>query len=185
MRPTHMPRARSPTKTPSQTPTNGPTIMASTMRPTHMPTTNRPTKTPSETPTITPTTQVPTVIPTHMPTTISPTRTTTQVPTRTPSNMPADEPTSCSATQRTLRVEIFTDRYGSDTSWTIRDSESGQILGESSKVYGSNEIYYADICLQDGLSYNFTIRDQYSDGMVSILVTILLHSHLKRGDVLH
>lgn len=59
-------------------------------------------------------------------------------------------------------VTIVTDNYGSETSWTIKDSSNTTI--ESGSGYGNNTTNNVSVCLDDG-DYSFTINDSYGDGM--------------------
>ncbi|KAL7529567.1 hypothetical protein ACHAXR_006401, partial [Thalassiosira sp. AJA248-18] len=110
--------------------------------------------------------------PTKMPTRM-PTRQPTREPTKKPTQFPTNKPTlplqpktsSCTSSERKVKVEILTDKYGSDTSWMIRESQTGANVAESTKTYGPNEKEETELCLEDGGSYDFIVRDEYSDGM--------------------
>ena len=98
-------------------------------------------------------------------------------PSRKPTSKPSNKPSlglrvepkiaTCSSSERRARLQILTDKYGSDTSWYIRDAQTGSDVVESDKVYGPYEEGEVDFCLEDGREYEFVVRDKYSDGMVS------------------
>jgi hypothetical protein len=69
-------------------------------------------------------------------------------------------PATCSTNE--VVVTITTDNYGSETSWTVKNS-SGQTVGSGSG-YGNNTTYNTTLCLPNG-SYTFTINDTYGDGI--------------------
>lgn len=67
---------------------------------------------------------------------------------------------SCSATEATL--SLTTDNYGSETSWSLRNSSNSTIASGSG--YGNNTTHTEDFCLDDG-DYTFVINDSYGDGI--------------------
>jgi len=67
---------------------------------------------------------------------------------------------SCAATEATL--SLTTDNYGSETSWTLRNSSNSTIASGSG--YGNNTTHTEDFCLDDG-DYTFVINDSYGDGI--------------------
>ena len=70
------------------------------------------------------------------------------------------EPTACKHT--TITIDLITDRYGSETSWTLTDSNDN-IVAQANDFENNTE--YADsYCLEDG-EYTFTINDTYGDGI--------------------
>lgn len=69
----------------------------------------------------------------------------------------------CSSTERTMKVDIKTDKYGQDTSWQV--NKEGSILVESDKGYGPYETDAAIFCLSKGSTYNFILYDKVGDGM--------------------
>jgi hypothetical protein len=96
----------------------------------------------------------------------------TAPPTRAPTNKPTlpyqpKTTSSCSSTQRRAKIEIKTDKYGQETSWVMIDSQTGTREAESTKNYGPHEEDVLSLCLQNGRTYEFIIRDQWGDGMVS------------------
>ena len=96
----------------------------------------------------------------------------TAPPTRAPTNKPTvpyqpKTTSSCSSAQRRAKIEIKTDKYGQDTSWMMVDSQTGTRTVESTKNYGPHEEVVKEACLANGRSYEFIIRDEWGDGMVS------------------
>jgi Domain of unknown function (DUF1735) len=69
-----------------------------------------------------------------------------------------------------LRIQIATDRYGSETTWELYDGELNVIAsGGPYTDQGASGVYLKpniDLCLTSG-SYTFVVYDQYSDGMDS------------------
>ena len=135
-----------------------------------------PTTSPTKTPTTTPT-KNPTNTPTKTPTK-NPTKTPTKSPTKTPSESPSTSPTeSCDEeTEQRFRLELFTDYFGFETSWNITTDSNQTFCGGQ---YCQDDIYsqyveyrYSEyteyvryVCLTVGTCYNFTIFDEYGDGM--------------------
>lgn len=67
-----------------------------------------------------------------------------------------------------LRVEIVTDAYGSETTWELYDSDLNMIASggpyPDQSAAGAYPQTPANLCLEDG-NYSFVIYDLYSDGM--------------------
>jgi len=90
-------------------------------------------------------------VPTTSPTTLSPTI----------SPVPTTSPTSCDGVH--FLLELLTDNFGSETSWTLTEQENGnQVL--SGGAYTSNESFEVEECVAYGC-YVFTMFDTYGDGM--------------------
>ena len=73
---------------------------------------------------------------------------------------PPPPPTTCS--NNTVKVNITTDQYGSETSWTLKNSSGSTVASGSG--YGNNTSYVDESCLVNG-TYTFTINDSYGDGI--------------------
>ena len=73
---------------------------------------------------------------------------------------PPPPPTGCQDTEVTLN--LTTDNYGYETSWTLNDSTSAEIANGSGFQSGTN--YQEVFCLANG-DYSFTINDSYGDGI--------------------
>jgi hypothetical protein len=72
--------------------------------------------------------------------------------------------------QNPFRIQIVTDRYGSETTWELYDSEL-TIIAEGGpytdlSANGTSAKAPVDLCLPNG-NYTFVVYDQYSDGMDS------------------
>lgn len=65
---------------------------------------------------------------------------------------------TCVGTQ----INLTTDNYGSETSWTVTDSNGTEVASGSG--YGNNQNVTEDLCLEPA-NYTFTINDQYGDGI--------------------
>jgi chitodextrinase len=61
-----------------------------------------------------------------------------------------------------ITLTINTDNYGSETSWTLKDSGGATI--DSGSGYANNTTYTFNFNLADG-DYTFTINDSYGDGI--------------------
>jgi len=69
-----------------------------------------------------------------------------------------------------FRIQIVTDRYGSETTWELYDSEL-TIIAQGGpytdlSANGTSAKSPVDLCLPNG-NYTFVVYDQYSDGMDS------------------
>ncbi|MFN3016188.1 endonuclease [Vibrio coralliilyticus] len=69
-------------------------------------------------------------------------------------------PTTCSNHEVTLN--LTTDSYGSETSWTLKNSSNQTLFSGSD--YGNNTSYEKAMCVDSG-SYVFEIVDSYGDGI--------------------
>lgn len=69
-------------------------------------------------------------------------------------------PTTCSNHEVTLN--LTTDSYGSETSWTLKNSSNQTLFSGSD--YGNNTSYKKAMCVDSG-SYVFEIVDSYGDGI--------------------
>lgn len=72
----------------------------------------------------------------------------------------------CGANEVELRVEITTDDYADETSWTITNQD-GEVLLEGGQdgAYGNNTFYTDNICVVDDGCYYFEILDTFGDGI--------------------
>lgn len=59
-------------------------------------------------------------------------------------------------------LDLTTDRYGSETSWSVTNSSGAQVASGSG--YANSTTYQVVVALDPG-SYTFTIRDSYGDGI--------------------
>lgn len=79
-------------------------------------------------------------------------------------------PTNCDGLGFTL--EVTTDRYGYETSWSLTETQSGTVLASiDAGTYANNENYaygpsdFSGFCLNPGTQYTFKVNDTYGDGM--------------------
>lgn len=72
----------------------------------------------------------------------------------------------CASDEVEVRVDIATDNWGNETSWTLTDlSDTILMQGGQGGVYGNNSTYSDSICvLADGCFF-FEIYDTYGDGI--------------------
>jgi len=71
----------------------------------------------------------------------------------------------CSSAETKVKVEVKADRFSNDTSWELIDYYTGEkLLKQRGFTLEPNEYRSKEICLSDGL-YNFTIWDEYGDGI--------------------
>jgi hypothetical protein len=74
----------------------------------------------------------------------------------------------CDEGEVELRVEILTDIYGGETSWTITDLEGTVVLaGGQGGVYQNNTSYSDSICVSTEGCFFFEIYDTYGDGILA------------------
>ncbi|OEU21581.1 hypothetical protein FRACYDRAFT_235207 [Fragilariopsis cylindrus CCMP1102] len=100
----------------------------------------------------------------------TPTKTPTKNPTKTPTESPSTSPTeSCNEEkEQRFRLELFTDNFGFETSWNITTSSNLMLCGGlncQNERYTKYTQYVRYACLTVGTCYNFTISDEYGDGM--------------------
>ncbi|CAM2853744.1 endonuclease [Vibrio neptunius] len=69
-------------------------------------------------------------------------------------------PATCS--HHDLSLKLTTDSYGSETSWTLKNSNNQTLFSGSN--YGNNASYEKAMCVESG-SYVFEILDSYGDGI--------------------
>uniref|UniRef100_A0A6U3P181 subtilisin n=1 Tax=Ditylum brightwellii TaxID=49249 RepID=A0A6U3P181_9STRA len=109
-----------------------------------------------------PTTVTPTVSPTVPPTvlpTVPPTVPPTPAPV-TPTTPPTTPPVSC----LTVKIDILTDLYPAETSWTISDQEGNEVASGSGYTQNDKN-YIQDQCLESNNVHTFSISDTWGDGI--------------------
>merc|ERR1712157_251690 len=86
------------------------------------------------------------------------------LPTRvgTPSATPTSQPTPCNG--KSVAVNIKTDNYPAETSWTIQDNCGAGLVGSGSGYSAPNADVSELLCLPDS-EYTFTISATYGDGI--------------------
>ena len=77
----------------------------------------------------------------------------------------APPPPPCADPDATITVEIQTDSWGSETSWTLAEQGVGTIAAGSG--YASNSFYSTDVPVCSANCYDFTINDSWGDGIYS------------------
>jgi hypothetical protein len=84
----------------------------------------------------------------------------TNAPTPAP---PTPAPTPCIANDFIL--ELTTDNYPAETSWTLQNKDSGELEGKNDGPYTSaNALHTEELCIPNA-EYEFTIVDTWSDGI--------------------
>lgn len=100
-----------------------------------------------------------------------------------PPSLQPNQSQCSSSTDRKINIIIKTDKYGGDTAWIVRDSQTGISIARSSKKYGANETDSSEVCLKSGGLYDFIVLDETGDGMVrsysflTALEFVLNHSY--------
>jgi len=93
---------------------------------------------------------------------------------RTTDLAPTQSPTlACDGQNGRFSLSVTTDRYGSETSWTLSETNNpssivaSSVLGEygNSKTYTRDPTDTPEFCLTPGVQYTFTITDSYGDGI--------------------
>ncbi|MEZ9882365.1 endonuclease [Vibrio splendidus] len=75
---------------------------------------------------------------------------------------PTDTPPTQSCNDTSAALTLVTDNYGSETSWSLKNSVSQTLYSGSD--YQSNTNNEVEMCLADG-SYTLEVSDSYGDGM--------------------
>ncbi|MDL5028053.1 endonuclease [Vibrio sp. TMPB1044] len=75
---------------------------------------------------------------------------------------PTETPPTQSCNDTSATLTLVTDNYGSETSWSLKNSVSQTLYSGSD--YQSNTINEVEMCLADG-SYTLEVSDSYGDGM--------------------
>jgi trypsin len=115
-----------------------------------------PTSAPTPEPTPEPT-PVPTSVPTPQPTSVP-----TPVPTPEPTPQPVGSTGSCSGGESTFIIDLTTDGWAAETSWTLVSSDGEEIASDSG--LSDNTQYSRQVCVRSDACYTATIYDSYGDG---------------------
>lgn len=75
-----------------------------------------------------------------------------------------NDPNPCSSTQMQLEIDLTTDNYGEETSWTLK-SDDGREQFAAGSGYNSNQNYRISKCLPKNKAFYFEIKDSYGDGI--------------------
>jgi subtilisin family serine protease len=83
-----------------------------------------------------------------------------------PTSAPTDTPTMAPCDGKLIEVDITTDNYASETTWTLTNKCTGETL-LSGGPYGSNNSVQPTqyVCVQGNSDYEFVINDSYGDGI--------------------
>ena len=74
----------------------------------------------------------------------------------------------CGANEVKVSVQILTDNWGEETSWTLTDLMGTVVLqGGQGGVYAANASYADSICVQANACLFFEISDTYGDGILA------------------
>jgi hypothetical protein len=60
-------------------------------------------------------------------------------------------------------LTMNTTSFAYEIGWSLEDAEGNQIAGDGGS-YANDETYLIDLCLQDGMDYQFNMSDSYGDG---------------------
>lgn len=72
----------------------------------------------------------------------------------------------CPADDAIFLLELQTDNYGSETSWSLKETSSNTVVAKiSPNSYAPNNGYVSSTCIAAGTEYTFTINDAYGDGI--------------------
>ena len=85
----------------------------------------------------------------------------------TPAPTPAPTTLICDDGEAKVTVNIKTDNYPGETSWTLKASSGEEVMSGDTDEYGNaNTEYTKSACLScDGDTHEFTINDSYGDGL--------------------
>eukprot|EP00547_Thalassionema_nitzschioides_P000836 CAMPEP_0194199160 /NCGR_PEP_ID=MMETSP0156-20130528/279_1 /TAXON_ID=33649 /ORGANISM="Thalassionema nitzschioides, Strain L26-B" /LENGTH=604 /DNA_ID=CAMNT_0038924015 /DNA_START=90 /DNA_END=1904 /DNA_ORIENTATION=+ len=84
-------------------------------------------------------------------------------PTNAPTPVPPTlAPTPCPGAD--FKLTLLTDDYPEETSWTLTNQCTGQLLVEGGNYQNGGTTYVEEECIPSG-EYEFTISDQYGDGI--------------------
>ncbi len=94
--------------------------------------------------------------------TSSPTSPPTREPTLPPTAAPTSAPTPEDCTE--YQLDILTDGYPEETTWTIENSRS-DIVASGGRYYEKNTLFTSKGCLKNGEDFKLTVNDSYGDGI--------------------
>lgn len=69
----------------------------------------------------------------------------------------------CASGESLVKVSLVTDKYGEETSWSLREN-NGLVLASGSELLG-NKRYGNNLCIPKNTCFTFTINDSYRDGV--------------------
>jgi len=131
---------------------------------------------PSSLPSVDPS-ESPSVSPSSLPSS-SPSLNPSSRPSTSPSSSPSGGPSQspiglllCNGQNGQFQLSLTTDRYASETSWSLVETNNPYIAVASSTPYQNEKTYTINpsnepkMCLQVGVEYTFTMVDSYGDGL--------------------
>lgn len=71
---------------------------------------------------------------------------------------------NCDSSQFEIIVNVFTDQWGYETSWSLTDQNGNVLLNTEAYTYGNNQSYTQSICVDSTLCLNFLFQDNNDDG---------------------
>ena len=74
---------------------------------------------------------------------------------------------SCAKPCDDVEVSVTTDDYPEETSWSLTNKSSGEVVATSGSFTKSSFTYKTDLCLDLSDCYTFKIVDSYGDGLTS------------------
>ena len=83
------------------------------------------------------------------------------------SSQPTNGLVQCPGSQKAIGVELKTDKYPSETSWSLTNTCTGALVASKSGGYytSTNKLYPTENFCVDDAAYAFRISDVYSDGI--------------------
>ena len=72
----------------------------------------------------------------------------------------------CEEGEVLLEIMVVTDRFGSETTWEVRDRESGELVDSGGPCY-SEWAYIHRVCTTPDRCFDFTINDSWGDGIIA------------------
>ncbi len=82
--------------------------------------------------------------------------------------LPTPAPTpapSCAADEMSVTVDITSDEYPNEISWTIKNSSGTTVKSDGGKISAPGTNYVESACLNSSECYTFTINDSWGDGI--------------------
>jgi hypothetical protein len=76
---------------------------------------------------------------------------------------PTPAPTSCGTGD--FEIELRTDNYPGETSWEVREEQTGLLVASGSGYDRMSTVYSDSYCLHSNGPFVFTINDSYGDGI--------------------
>lgn len=81
------------------------------------------------------------------------------------SNLRTRQTLSCPSTTQSILLQILTDNYPDDTSWTLQKDNGVTIASSPANYYQKNTLYNHKYCLDIGREYTLRMEDEWGDGI--------------------